>query len=180
MRPGPSKNLLNLPPLPQVVHVCPVHTHRDTALGCRARLDKAPCALVASILRQVLSHHQGTDFGKVISDHLQTLGWLEGLGVQAHSQFSSQEARPQGQRSGGGGGMSLFWACGLPPPNPAGSVPRLDTLLLLPSAWQCSARDFPAVTGWGILPNWSEWIAQRRNWKHQPGGVVGKAAPFKG
>lgn len=64
--------------------------------------------------------------------------------------------------------------------SPKTCCPGLGVFILLPSAWQCLAREFPSVIRWGILPNWSEWVAYRWIWKHPLGGVVGKVAPHKG
>lgn len=76
-------------------------------------------------------------------------------------------------------GQSLFWACGMPQLFMPWSVPGPFHQLIPPLRLAVYGRDFPAATRWGILPNWSEWIAQRWDWKY-PLGVVGKAAPLKG
>lgn len=109
----PSKNPLTLRLLLTVYMCVPAHTHSCTASGsvepdetrhpkcaCSTHAQTGPCPML------------GTHFEKVIFDQAQVLRRrLEGLGVQAHSQFSSLEAWPWGQQWVQ---QPLFWACDMP------------------------------------------------------------------
>lgn len=101
----PSKNPLTLRPLPHGVHVCPgTHTHTlmhsfgggvcggcgtrwHPMCACSTHAQTGPCPML------------GTHFEKVIFDQAQVLRRrMDGLGVQAHSQFGSLEAWPRRQQ----------------------------------------------------------------------------------
>lgn len=136
---------------PACAHVS-MHTNLDIDSCCRARLAEAPGVPVTSILRFCPNARESTLGKSSLSTCRHPGGW-EGW------QFRPTPSPvPSGTEEWVG--QSWFWACSPPPLPLLGQCPALGALLLLPSAWHCSARDFPAVSTWGVLSNWSEWIAQ--------------------